>query len=282
MVTLSTDTLKDSLDALYSTYHLDHLSTDPLLMVHRFKCVKDREVAGLIASSIAYGKVSQIQKSLARIFGAMDNEPYDFAVSFDPVRNKDFLSGFRHRFTTGDDIRYLVYIIKEMIWQEGSIEGFFLKGLNRDERNIRGSLESFVNRALSIPYPGEDRPEGIHYLLPTPERGSACKRLNLYLRWMVRDDGLDLGIWKSVKPDKLIIPLDTHIARISGYIGLTNRHTPDWKMAEEITERLKDLDPDDPVKYDFALCRLGILEECKRSGGRSCTTCPLNGVCIIQ
>lgn len=274
------DNLKSYLDNLYKTYHIDYLSTDPLCMVRRFKNSEDQEIAGLIASSLAYGQVKQILKAIEAVLKIMDYKPYNFILSFDPVREEKTLSAFRHRFTTGDDVLCLFYIIKKMIEKEGSIESFYAKGYKEEDRNVRPSLESFAKRALSIDYPNKGISNGVNYLLPSPEKGSPCKRLNLYLRWMVRSDGLDLGIWKIMPPSKLIMPLDTHIARLSYYIGLTARKSYDWKMAEEITESLKVLDPSDPLKYDFSLCRLGILEKCKKGETNNCILCPIEDICL--
>ncbi len=273
--------VKICLDDLYKRYHLDYIPTDPIRSVHKFKDPRDQEIVGLIASSLAYGRVAQIQKSIETVLEAMGQKPYDFIVSFDPLKN-NALSNFKHRFTTGGDIRYLLFLIKDMLHKDGSIEGFYMKGYSTDDEDIRASLASFVKRALQTDYPLGAIPKGINYLLPSPEKGSACKRLNLFLRWMIRSDKLDLGLWKNIPAYKLIIPLDTHIARLSRYIGLTDRAAQDWRMAKEITENLKAIDPHDPVKYDFALTRLGILDECKRAGDNNCSLCQIKGICTIH
>jgi len=273
--------VKRCLDDLYRTYHINYISTDPIRSVHQFSDPRDQEVVGLIASSLAYGQVAQIQKSIETVLEAMEHRPYDFIISFDPLKN-NILSRFKHRFTTGEDIRCLLFLIKQMFLKEGSIEGFYMKGYSSNDEDIRASLETFVKRALSIDYPLGVMPKGVFYLIPSPEKGSACKRLNLFLRWMIRSDKLDLGLWKNVPASKLIIPLDTHIARLSRYIGLSERATQNWLMAKEITENLKTLDPHDPVKYDFALSRLGILEECKKAGDNNCNLCQIKGICTIH
>lgn len=286
-------TLKRYLDRLYNTFDLHYLSPDPLEFVHRFKDPRDQEVVGLIASALAYGQVGRILKSIRDILERMEGRPYKFAINFNPRRDVKRFNGFIHRFHNGKDIACLVYFARQMIEISGSIGNFFLEGYRPEDKDIKHALIDFSKRALSLDPtpiygpakrggPGGLNKNGVSSFFPSPENGSPCKRLNLYLRWMVRSDGLDLGLWKEVSPAKLIIPLDTHIARISQNIGLTRRKTPDWKMAEEITEDLKALDPEDPVKYDFALCRLGILDRCPRRVDRKrCERCLIKEVCIL-
>jgi uncharacterized protein (TIGR02757 family) len=175
-----------------------------------------------------------------------------------------------------------------MIEESGSIGDFFLKGYSSGQRNVKEALSAFSRSVLSLDssavYGGKTlAPKaGVRFFFPDPADGSPCKRLNLYLRWMVRSDRLDFGQWDGVDPAKLVIPLDTHIARISKNIGLTRRASPDWKMAEEITEALKALDPADPVKYDFALCRLGILDKCpKIADAAKCESCLIKQICVL-
>ncbi|MBI5047407.1 MAG: TIGR02757 family protein [Deltaproteobacteria bacterium] len=255
--------LKTYLNKLYLTFDLKFLSPDPLEVVHQFK--------------------------------KMDNQPYKFVINFNPKKDARVFDGFIHRFNSGRDIACLVYFAKQMIERNGSIGEFFLKGYNPGDANIKNALVNFSERALSLDssaiysdivcagkkeLPGN---AGVRFFFPSPKDGSPCKRLNLYLRWMVRNgDSLDFGLWKDIQPCKLVIPLDTHIARISQNIGLTKRKSPDWKMAEEITENLKILDPEDPVKYDFAICRLGILEHCsKRKDFKKCEACLIKKICVL-
>lgn len=281
--------LKTCLDKLYAAFDLKFLSPDPLEFVHQFKKPEDREVVGLIASSLAYGRVDKILASIRNVLEKMDNKPYRFVIAFNPKTDAKIFDGFVHRFNTGKDIACLVYYAKQMIEDSGSVGKFFLKGYNPVHTNIKNALVSFSERVLSLDSSsvygkqGLAKNAGVRFFFPSPKDGSPCKRLNLYLRWMVRNgDDLDFGLWKDIEPAKLIIPLDTHIARISRNIGLTKRKSPDWKMAEEITENLKMLDPKDPVKYDFAICRLGILEHCpKRKDLGKCEKCLIKNVCIL-
>jgi uncharacterized protein (TIGR02757 family) len=281
-------TIKRHLDRLYKTFDLRFLSSDPLLFVHRFKKKEDREVVGLIASSLAYGRVAGIKKSLENVLGVMGASPYLFTMRFRPRSQARLFSGFVHRFNTGEDIACLLNFMRQMIEEKGSIGGFFAAGYSSEDKNVKNALISFSERALRLdasgiygngPLPKE---AGVRFFFPTPANGGPCKRLNLYLRWMVRSDKLDFGLWKGVEPSRLVIPLDTHIARISRNIGLTGRSSPDWKMAEEITDALKELDPKDPVKYDFALCRLGILDKCPRKADlRKCEDCLIKEICVL-
>lgn len=281
-------TVKRHLNRLYRTFDVRFLSSDPLLFVHRFKKKEDREIVGLIASSLAYGRVAGIKKSIEKVLAVMGDAPYLFTMKFRPERHARLFSGFVHRFNKGEDIACLLNFMRQMIEETGSIGEFFTRGYSEGDKNVKDALISFSERALMLDtgnvYGGGPLPKeaGVRFFFPTPANESPCKRLNLYLRWMVRSDKLDMGIWKGVDPSKLVIPLDTHIARISRNIGLTGRSTPDWKMAEEITEALKEFDPEDPVKYDFALCRLGILDKCTRNAdSKKCEECLIKKICVL-
>src|SRR3972149_1320999 len=211
--------LKPCLDKLYRTFDLKFLSPDPLEFIHKFKTSEDKEIVGLIASSLAYGQVERIRSSIKTVLERMDNKPYRFTVRFNPVKDKGLFDGFVHRFNTGRDIACLIYFAKQMIEESGS--------------------ERVLSLDVSALYGTKSLPTdaGVRFFFPSPKNGSPCKRLNLYLRWMVRKgDRLDFGLWKDISASKLIIPLDTHIARISQNIGLTKRKSPDWNMAEEICE----------------------------------------------
>ncbi len=281
--------LKRRLERLYRAYDREFLSSDPLYYLHGFSLPTDREIVGLIASSLAYGRVAGIKKSIEKVLGVMEGDPTGFVLNFRPRVEGRLFQGFRHRFNAADDISCLIYFARQMIERSGSIGGFFLRGYSPDDKNIKKALITFTADVLALdsaPVYGADKlPDkaGVRFFFPSPAGGSPCKRLNLYLRWMVRrGDGLDFGIWNEVSPSRLVVPLDTHIARISVNLGLTERKSRDWKMAEEITESLKRLDPDDPIKYDFALCRLGILDMCpNRVDTLKCSECLLRDICVL-
>lgn len=281
--------LKTILNKLYKSFDRSSISPDPLEFVHKFNEPLDQEIVGLIASSLAYGRVEMILKSINYILDVMERMPYRFTMGFNPLKQTRLFNNFSHRFNNGKDIACLVYFAKQMIEEGGSIKGFFMKGYNPDDKNIKPALTNFSNRVLQLDclhiYSSKKLPEdaGVRFFFPSPENGSPCKRLNLYLRWMVRRKDVDLGLWEEIHTSKLVIPLDTHIARISKNIGLTKRKSPDWKMAEEITENLKRLDPQDPVKYDFSLCRLGILDKCpKNKDPEKCRECLIKGICVMD
>ncbi len=279
--------LKPPLEKLYRTYHAGYLKTDPLQLVHGFAAPEDREVAGLIAAVFAYGRVEQIRKTLERIFRPMGGAPQAFILDFDPDRDAPSFEGIVHRFNGTADILALLYGIKQTLLRHGSLQTLFLSAYTSEQENVGTALSGFVEGFLDFDAaplfgrPAIPSDSTFRFLFPSPQRGSACKRLNMYLRWMVRrDDGLDLGLWDAVSPSQLIIPLDTHVWRISKRLGLTERRSPDWKTAVEITANLRRLDPEDPVKYDFALARLGILGRClKEVDKKQCRACELYPGC---
>jgi len=283
------ESLKQRLDRLQARYGPDYLGSDPVVYPRMYSGDRDREVIAFLTAALAYGRVAQIQRSVERLCAILGPAPAEFVAGFTPARDRRALARFVHRFNDGDDIALLIHYMKQMIARSGSIEDFFLEGYRRSDEDIGPALSSFVRRALSLDcapwYRGGRLPKraGVRYFLPSPEAGSSCKRLNLFLRWMVRpDDGVDFGIWKRVRPAQLVIPLDTHVMRIAGYLGLTRRRTPGWAMAAEVTHRLRRLDPEDPVKYDFALCRLGILDACpRRRDPAKCVRCDLETVCAL-
>jgi len=258
--------LKSRLDLLYGRYGAAFLQTDPICTPRKYPRDEDREVVGFLATALAYGRVAQIRASVERLTSIMGEHPARYVRGFDPRQGRRALAGFVHRFNDGDDVGLLLHYARQMIEAKGSIGDYFLEGYSPAHDDIGPALCSFVRRALALdcaPYFRNGRlpaSAGVRFFLPSPQAGSTCKRLNLYLRWMVRpDDGVDFGIWRSVSPAKLVVPLDTHVSRVAGLLGFTTRRTVDWKMALEVTSRLRRIDPEDPVKYDFALCRVGIL-----------------------
>lgn len=282
--------LKSRLDALYARYGSSFLHTDPVGFPRAYTAPEDREVVAFVTSALAYGRVPQIRSSVSRLLAVMGDRPAAYVRGFDPRSGRRALRGFVHRFNDARDAGLLFWYLRQMLESHGSIEGFFLSPGRPAGEDIGTALASFVGRALALDcspyYPSGRLPRraGVRFFLPSPEDGSTCKRLNLFLRWMVRpDDGVDLGTWTGVDPARLVIPLDTHVSRIAGYIGLTSRRTVDWTMALEVTGRLRKLDPCDPIKYDFALCRLGILEACpRRRDPLKCAGCGLREICTLS
>jgi uncharacterized protein (TIGR02757 family) len=244
--------LKQRLEYHYRAFNKTNISPDPLQFLHLFKNPEDIETAGFISSVFAYGNVSQIINTLNKIFNAAGKNPYEFVYNYHSSKDiKDII----HRFYTTHDINLFFQVYKRILNKYGSLEKMFLKGYDPSEKNIKSSLNEFSKKLLNK---SDEITDGIKFMFPLPEKGSSCKRMNLFLRWMVRKDELDFGLWKGITTDKLIIPVDTHVARICTELGLTSRKNVSWKMAEEITDNLKEFDPVDPVKYDFAICHIGM------------------------
>ncbi|HEY6873651.1 MAG TPA: TIGR02757 family protein [Geobacteraceae bacterium] len=278
--------LKTVLDNLYAARSQTHLANDPLSFCHRYQAPEDREVVGLVASCLAYGNVKIILRTLAAVFGKMGPSPRKFVETFEPERGLALFAGFKHRFNDARDLCALLLAARTMLDEADTIGEFFLGCHDKTADDITPSLTEFSAAVRAIDYSAvfgsREIPAGSYFsfLFPSPASGSACKRLCMYLRWMVRpDDGIDLGLWRGVSPAQLVIPVDAHIQRLSRYLGLTRRKQADWRMAREITQALRRLDPSDPVKYDFALCHLGISEGCDGRDRLRCTACPIAELC---
>jgi uncharacterized protein (TIGR02757 family) len=246
--------LKPHLDRLYADFNALDSATDPIQIVRRFDAPDDREIAGFIAASLAFGRVASVMQSVNRTLAVMGASPAAYVRRFDATCDARAFAPIVHRWIRGRDIAALVGILRRMIDRAGSIEAFFADGIEIDAEDVGRALDRFSTGALALGV----RSPGVGYFFPRPSAGSACKRLNLFLRWMVRCDALDLGVWTRVAPAKLIIPLDTHVIRVGRHLKLTRYASPGWAMARDITASLRELDPTDPVKYDYALCHLGM------------------------
>ena len=253
--------LKQKLDYHYRAFDKSQISPDPLQFLHLFTKEEDIEVVGFIASIFAYGNVKQIINTLDKILIITNSKPYDYVINFNKEQNKIKLKGLKHRFYTEEDIQIFFTSMNRIYERKGSLKNLFLRNFNTADKNIKNGVSSFSKNFLDeirIKTKSKNVSPGIRFMFPLPELGSACKRMNLFLRWMVRKDDLDFGLWKEISPGKLIIPVDTHIARICKLLKLTSYKNVSWKMAEQITENLKKFDPVDPVKYDFAICHIGM------------------------
>jgi uncharacterized protein (TIGR02757 family) len=238
------------------------------------------EIAAFLASALAYGRVQQIEKSLADLFGRMGSSPSEFVGNFDS-KQREKLKSFKHRFTSGDCLSDLLALLKNIILENGNIENFFLLGYRKTDRSIIPTLSNFCDSLLNIyaeSHNGRTN-RGLKYLLVSPTRGSACKRLNLFLRWMIRDDDVDTGLWKSVDKAKLIVPVDVHMGRLCRILEFHSAKTVSLSTALKITDSFSRIEPADPVKYDFALSRIGIVENCTGNLGPKCRSCELFGHC---
>ncbi len=283
------EVLGDRLESLYRLYGPETVATDPILFVGRYAAPKDREVAGWIATAFAYGQVPAIQASVGRVLEALGPAP---AATLDAIRDfrgfaSETLAGFRHRFhKTRDAAALLLAIARAREAGGGTLRGFFEGEFRAEERDVAGLLSRAVARIEAFDYRralGTRRiPAGspVRFFFPDPASGSACKRWNLYLRWMVRRDALDFGLWPGIPTDRLVIPTDIHVHRIARRLGLTRRRTAGWRTAREITDSLARFDPVDPVRFDYALCRIGILDICRpRLSDCRCGDCAVRDGC---
>lgn len=280
--------LKPTLDRLYADFNYPDSATDPIQIVRRYPRPEDAEVVAFCAAAIAFGRVGSVLQSIERLVAIMGPAPAAYVRAFDPDTERARFDGFVHRWTREVDLIALLWLIRQMLDASGSIEQFFLVGDPGSSEDVGPAIESFSERALLLDQRrayGRKAPRstrsapGVSYFFPRPSVGSGCKRLNLFLRWVVRKDALDLGVWSHVSPSRLIVPLDTHVIRVGRCLGLTRYTSPGWKMARDITASLRRIDPDDPVKYDFALCHLGMMNACGFNRAQKDSQCPLRGVC---
>jgi uncharacterized protein (TIGR02757 family) len=291
---LTSTSLKPELDRLYAGFNYPDSAADPIQIVRRYDRPDDREVVAFCAASLAFGRVASVLQSIERLMAIMGDRPAEYVRRFDPRRDAPAFDGLVHRWTRERDLIALLWVIRQMLDRSGTIEGFFLDGNGGAASDVATALDSFSARAMALDLtaaygrvprplklrePVEGRRPGVSYFFPSPAKGSACKRLNLFLRWMVRRDALDLGVWTRVSSSRLVVPLDTHVIRVGRCLRLTRYTSPGWAMASDITASLARLDPEDPVKYDYALCHLGMMNACGFSRPQADAQCPLRGVC---
>jgi uncharacterized protein (TIGR02757 family) len=272
------------LDSLYTTFDHPNAASDPVHIVRRYRSGADREVVAFCAAALAFGRVASVLQSIEALLGVMGPHPATFIRAFRPVRDSRRIEPLVHRWIRGRDLVALLLILQRMLRESGSIEHFFVEGDDPSSPDVGPALDSFVRRALETdlrPVYGNPLPRklGVCYFFPRPSAGSACKRLNLFLRWMVRKDAIDMGVWTSVSPARLIVPLDTHVIRLGHCLRLTRYTSPGWKMAAEITAALRTLNPADPVRYDFSLCHVGMMNACGFNRPQGDAHCPLRGIC---
>ena len=268
--------LKQTLDKFYREYNFkERVIHDPIEFPHQYKNPEDIEVSGFIASCFAYGRVDLFKPVIKKILSTMGESPYDFLFSFNLKRHRFLFSGIKYRFNENNDIISLLYVLHRTLKRYKRLDALFKLHCCNDDLDIGIGLTGFVESLLNIdtsPVYGKNiKPAGLLQFFPLPQKGSACKRMNLFLRWMIRDRDIDFGMWRGIPKNKLVIPLDTHIARISKCLGFTKRSSQDWKTAVEITEALKKLDSEDPLKYDFALCHQGISNICNKMNCKECS-----------
>ena len=280
--------LRERLDSLVATFDISTIEPDPLQLVLRYTDPYDQEVAALIAAAFAYGRADIVVRNAGTVLDSMGASPHAYLLTFDESEALTRFQGFAHRFHKTADLVALLCCIAQVLQKYGSLGDLFRECYDERDQDIGPSLARFIHVILSLeacPERSERDGEGpgrrsLHYLLTSPDDGSACKRMNLFLRWMVRRTPPDLGIWDFVDPAKLVVPLDTHVHRIATFLGLTKRKSADWRTARDVTDRLAGFDATDPVRYDFAICRLGILDLCSRKRRKeNCDVCLLRDVC---
>lgn len=254
-----TEDLKDFLDTKTAQYNRPgFIDNDPIVVPHQYSLKQDIEITAFWAAILAWGRRITIINKCNELFGLMDNSPYDFILNHKDSDLKRF-DNFKHRTFNTTDTLYFIEYLKTYYQQYNSLENAFTIGLKSNHENVETGLINFRRQFFTLPF----APERTTKHIATPERNSACKRINMFLRWMVRDDnnGVDFGLWKVIKPGQLVCPCDLHVDRVARKLGLIKRKQTDWQTAIELTNNLKQLDPNDPVKYDFALFGLGIEEK---------------------
>jgi len=275
--------LASSLNQLYQEYNRDDSASDPVHLIRPFRDLADREIAGFCAASLAFGRVASVIQSIQTLFRCLGPSPAAFVRGFDPAASHSDLRAMVHRWTRGDDLAALLWLLRQMLEASGSIEAFFATGLADRDDDVGSALDSFSTRAMALDitraYRRVPKRPGVCYFFPRPSAGSACKRLNLYLRWMIRRDAIDPGGWTAVPAAKLVVPLDTHVIRVGRCLRLTRYASPGWRMAADITASLRRLNPDDPVRFDFSLCHLGMRNACGFGRRQGDSQCPLKGLC---
>lgn len=250
--------LQEFLDQKSDQYNNSQfVSEDPISIPHRFSRLQDIEISGFFAAILSWGRRDTIVNNSRKLMDLMGNAPYDFILHHTEKDLKPFLS-FTHRTFNATDLLFFVGALQEYYSTFVSLESAFSTHLQPGDKNVRRALVGFQEIIFAGEHPLRTRKH-----LSSPARNSACKRLNMYLRWMVRCDlrGVDFGLWKTISPAQLIIPMDIHVSRVAKRLGLLEKETVNWKNAERLTEELQKFDPNDPVKYDFALFGLGVMEK---------------------
>ncbi len=253
---MTTKELKSFLDFKADLYNRpEFIQDDPVSIPHRFHRKEDIEIAGFLTAVISWGQRKTIVQNARKWMAMMDDAPFDFIMNSSAEDQKRLLS-FYHRTFNGEDCLYFVHALRKIYRQQGGLEQAFCPG-NSEEKDIRIMLSDLKFRFFGSPH----LPRTSKHL-PDPVRGSAAKRMNMFLRWMVRKDdrSVDFGLWKRIRMDQLCCPLDVHSSAVARKLGLLSRKQNDWKAVEMLTESLRKLDPDDPVRYDYALFGMGMYE----------------------
>jgi uncharacterized protein (TIGR02757 family) len=277
--------LLEPLERLYRDADLAaRTDLDAIRFPLRYRDPADCELVGLLASCMAYGRVDLFSPWIEWTLARMGDSPSRFVRGFDPGIHGRLFEGFRYRFNRPADLAAFCVAARRIVTAHGSLRAFFASGFGPSDADVGPALERFVDgfigQDLSSVFPRNRLSYGYRHWFPRPSTGGACKRLHLYLRWMVRREAPDFGLWAEIPPSALLMPVDVHIENMARSLGLTRRRSRNWRMAEEITARLRALDPSDPVKYDFALCHKRMSGLClNRRDAQVCEPCGLRPVC---
>jgi uncharacterized protein (TIGR02757 family) len=282
---VSLSRLGEPLERLYREFDwAARTEHDAIRFPLRYPAPADREIAALLAACLAYGRVDLFSAQLERLLARMGPSPHRFVREFDLARDRHAFDDFRYRFNRPVDLVAFSLAARRVLERWGSLGACFAAGFEAGHAHVGPALERFVSAFLDGDFAGvfpRGRPSyGYRHMFPRPSTGGACKRLHLFLRWMVRREAPDFGLWPAVPPSALLMPIDTHVEHMARAVGLTRRRSRNWRMSEEITARLRELDAADPVKFDFALCHTRMSGEClDRRDARACPPCALRPVC---
>jgi uncharacterized protein (TIGR02757 family) len=260
--------------------------SDPIHIVHRYQKPEEVELAGFISSTLAFGKIELFGLVVEKILGFGKGNLKQFILDFNPAKDQKLFNKVYYRIWKEEDLVCLIVALKNLLIRFGTLENLFITLNNPNDDHYETAMIGFSREFFRFnpsPIYGINQfPKSVKIFVPSPSAGSACKRFSLFLRWMIRKDDLDLGIWNRLSPAKLIIPLDTHIHKMARFLKLTRLNTPGWKMAKEITASLREIDPEDPLKFDFPLCHFSIQKLCP-SVDRSnpCALCSLRKRCYF-
>ncbi|MEL6636431.1 MAG: TIGR02757 family protein [Bacteroidota bacterium] len=259
---MTRSSLQSDLDRYVDLYNRpSFIPVDPICIPHQFKKRQDIEIMGFWVAILAWGQRVTIINKARELVQLMGGSPHEFILHHREIDRRAFLD-FKHRTFQATDTLYFLEFLQQYYRQHDSLEDAFARHLQPGDETIEAALRGFRELFFSLP----DAPRRTEKHIATPARKSTCKRLNMFLRWMVRKDerGVDFGLWQRIQPAQLLMPLDVHVERVGRRLGLIQRKQRDWKTVLELTEKLRAFDPEDPVKYDFALFGMGVLEEKKK------------------
>lgn len=256
---LSRSDLHQFLEEKYKQYNrIDFIESDPISIPHGFSKKEDIEISGFLVATIAWGQRTTIINNGKKMMQLMDNSPHEFILNFsESKKSYSTFKKFVHRTFNGDDMIYFILALQHIYKNHEGLEAAFTKGFHKSEPDLKNAIIHFRNTFFSLPHPSRTQKH-----VSNPAENSAAKRINMYLRWMVRNDkqGVDFGLWKNIPAAVLSCPLDVHSGNVARKLGILLRKQNDWKATAELTTALKTFDAKDPVKFDFALFGLGVFE----------------------